>query len=203
MAAFFLTYAIYLQTGLGRSALQAGFDILPLSAGLLTGSFASPAIGRRAGPAAPSLGFLCSATGLFLAAQCVGNAAGHGAPPSFLFLAPALAVMGFGVGLALPTMMRVVVERVAQHRAGLVGGLFNTVLQISAALGRGGAGRAVLRHPWPGVGPGGHRPRLYRRAGSLSDAVTRLEHCSRWAWGSAARHARPQARYPPCPQRSS
>ncbi len=131
-AAFFLTYAIYLQTGLGRSAMQAGLDILPMSAGLMAGSFSSAAIGRRVGRAAPSLSYATTATGMFLAAWVIPTAGG---PPAFLLLGPALALAGFGLGVALPTMMRVVVERVAQNRAGLVGGLFNTMLQISAALG--------------------------------------------------------------------
>ena len=41
MAAFFLTFSIYLQAGLGRTALQAGLAILPFSIGFLAGS--SPA----------------------------------------------------------------------------------------------------------------------------------------------------------------
>ena len=134
IAAFFLTYAIYLQTALGRSPLQAGLDIIPLSAGLMAASLASPAIARRVGVAAPSLGYALSATGLFLAAQIIG-ATRNGAAPSFLLLGPALLLAGIGVGLVLPTMIRVVVERVPQERAGLVSGLVNTVLQISAALG--------------------------------------------------------------------
>ena len=39
------------------------------------------------------------------------------------------------MGLSIPTMVRVVVERVAQHRAGLVGGMVNSTLQASAAMG--------------------------------------------------------------------
>jgi hypothetical protein len=134
MAAFFLTYAIYLQTGLGRTPLQAGLDIIPLSAGLMTASLSSPAIARRIGSATPSLGFLLSASGLFLAAQII-RASPVGVAPSFLLLGPALIVIGVGMGLTIPTMIRVVIDRVSPDRAGLMGGLVNTVLQISAALG--------------------------------------------------------------------
>jgi EmrB/QacA subfamily drug resistance transporter len=134
LAAFFLTYAIYLQAGLGRSALQAGIGILPVSVGLLAASFASPAIGRWAGMASSSLGFVLSAVGLVATAQVVAATPAGVLPPPWL-LAPVLAMIGGGVGLSIPTMMRVVVERVDQHRAGLVGGLVNTMLQISAALG--------------------------------------------------------------------
>jgi MFS family permease len=134
LAAFFLTYAIWLQAGLGLSALQSGLGILPVSAGLLTGSFLSPAVGRWAGLASSSLGYLVSAAGLVATSQVVA-AMPAGALPPLVLLVPALALIGLGVGFTLPTMMRVVVERVDQRRAGLVGGLVNTMLQISAALG--------------------------------------------------------------------
>src|ERR1700722_20151037 len=64
LAAFFLTFSIYLQAGLGRSALAAGIAILPFSVGFLIGSTFSPTIGAFAGRAAPSVGFLSSASGL-------------------------------------------------------------------------------------------------------------------------------------------
>ncbi len=64
MAAFFLTYSIYLQSALGFSAFQAGLSILPFSAGFLTGSTFSARLGRMMGASAPSLGFALSSTGL-------------------------------------------------------------------------------------------------------------------------------------------
>jgi MFS family permease len=133
MTAFFLTYAIYLQTGLGRTPLQAGLDILPLSAGLIISSLCSPAIARRIGSAAPSLAFLISASGLFLAAQVI-RMSPVGTSPSFLFLGPTLALIGVGMGLAIPMLIRVAIDRVSPDRAGLMGGLVNTVMQICAAL---------------------------------------------------------------------
>jgi MFS family permease len=47
---------------------------------------------------------------------------------------PIMALAGFGMGLAIPTMVRVIVERVEPQHAGLVGGLFNSALQVSAAM---------------------------------------------------------------------
>ena len=44
-------------------------------------------------------------------------------------------MLGFGVGTTIPTMVRAVAERVEPHRAGLVGGVVNSTLQVSAALG--------------------------------------------------------------------
>ena len=133
MAAFFLTFPLYLQIGLGRSALQAGIAILPLSAGFLFASFASPSVARWTGRASSSIGYLLCALGILMTARLVAITPAACGPPLAL-LAPTLAVAGFGMGTAIPMMMRVVIERVEPHRAGLVGGLFNSTLQVSAAI---------------------------------------------------------------------
>jgi MFS family permease len=146
LAAFFLTFSIYLQAGLGRTALEAGLAILPFSVGFLIGSFASPMVGNRVGVMAPSVGFGLSATGL-VALAGVAALTPPAIQPSFALLATALLLIGLGMGLSIPTMVRVVVERVAQHRAGLVGGMVNSTLQASAAMGvaiLGGAFYAIL-----------------------------------------------------------
>jgi MFS family permease len=134
LAAFFLTFSIYLQAGLGRGALAAGMAIAPFSAGFLVGSTFSPAIGARAGRAAPSVGFLSSATGLIALSTLVRLAPAGQAPP-FVALAPALFMIGLGMGISIPTLFRVIVERVDPRHAGLVGGMANSMLQVSAAMG--------------------------------------------------------------------
>jgi MFS family permease len=133
MATFFLTYSIYLQTALGFSALQAGLAILPFSAGFLTGSTFSPVFGRWMGTAAPSFGFSLSATGAVATALLIAGFPA-GAIPPWPLMAPALALIGLGMGMSIPTMVRVIVERVEPHRAGLVGGIVNSTLQVSAAI---------------------------------------------------------------------
>lgn len=133
MATFFLTYAIWLQSALGYSPLQSGLAILPFSAGFLAASTFSPILARRLGRAAPSLSFVISGTGALAVAGVAAFSPGGAAPP-WLILAPAVATIGLGMGLAIPTMVRVVVERVEQRLAGLVGGLVNSCLQVSAAI---------------------------------------------------------------------
>jgi EmrB/QacA subfamily drug resistance transporter len=134
MGTFFLTYSIYLQTEVGFTAWQAGLAILPVSAGFLVGSTASPIFSRRLGAAAPSAAFLLSATGAAATAFVVA-AFPPGAIPPWPLLAPALAFIGLGLGMSIPIMVRVIVERVEPHRAGLVGGIVNSTLQVSSALG--------------------------------------------------------------------
>jgi MFS family permease len=134
LAAFFLTYSIYLQAGLGRTAMQAGLGILPFSLGFLLGSFASPVVGARMGASSSSVGFVLSAAGLVGLASVVAMTPG-GASPPFAPLASALGMIGLGMGMSIPTMVRVIVERVEASRAGLVGGIVNSTLQVSAAIG--------------------------------------------------------------------
>jgi MFS family permease len=146
LAAFFLTYSIYLQAGLGRTAMQAGLGILPFSLGFLIGSFASPVVGARMGTASSSVGFVLSAAGLVGLASIVAMTPGGLSPP-FAPLASALGMIGLGMGMSIPTMVRVIVERVEASRAGLVGGIVNSTLQVSAAIGvavLGGLFYAVL-----------------------------------------------------------
>ncbi len=134
IATFFLVYSIYLQRALGFSALQAGLAILPFSVGFLAGSTASSVVGRWMGATAPSLGFVLSATGAVATATIISRSPAE-TLPSLPLTALALALIGLGVGTSLPTMVRVIAERVEPDRAGLVGGLVNSTLQVSSAIG--------------------------------------------------------------------
>jgi EmrB/QacA subfamily drug resistance transporter len=134
IATFFVVYSIYLQAALGFTAFQAGLAILPFSVGFLTGSTASPVIGRRLGPSAPSLGFVLSASGA-VALSAVTSQTPTGTIPPMRLMVLALLTIGLGVGMSIPTMVRVIVERIEPSRAGLVGGMVNSTLQISSAVG--------------------------------------------------------------------
>jgi MFS family permease len=133
IATFFLTYSIWLQSALGFTPWQAGLWILPFSIGFLIASTFSAAIGRVLGASTPSLAFILTAAGSFLNAVVI---AFHpaGVMPPWPLIMPSMALAGFGMGLAIPTMVRVIVERVEPQHAGLVGGLFNSALQVSAAI---------------------------------------------------------------------
>jgi hypothetical protein len=45
-----------------------------------------------------------------------------------------LLIMGFGQGMAMPALLRAVIDRVDPHWAGLASGMVNATLQIGAAL---------------------------------------------------------------------
>jgi EmrB/QacA subfamily drug resistance transporter len=134
ISTFFLIYSIYLQSALGFSALQAGLGIIPFSIGFVTGSTVSPLAGRWLGRAATSLGFSLSAAGA-VATALIASHFTAGAIPPWGLLGSAVAVVGLGMGVSMPTMMRAIVERVEPRHAGLVGGIVNSTLQVGAAVG--------------------------------------------------------------------
>jgi Na+/melibiose symporter-like transporter len=134
ISTFFLIYSIYLQSALGFNALQAGLGIIPFSIGFVIGSTLSSQCGRWLGRAATSLGFVLSSSGA-VATALTASHFNAGVIPSWALLGPAVAVIGLGMGVSMPTMMRAIVERVEPRHAGLVGGIVNSTLQVSSAIG--------------------------------------------------------------------
>ena len=127
IAAFFLIFSIYEQFGLARSPLHAGLALLPFAIGFMLGPLISPRLHGHFGARTPVVGMVLEAISL------VGVALSVHAGTSYL-LSSALFVLGFGQGIALPTLVRAMVDRVGGNGAGLVAGLVNCALQISAAL---------------------------------------------------------------------
>jgi EmrB/QacA subfamily drug resistance transporter len=128
-SAFVLTYAVYLQSGLQHSALQAGLATVPFTLGYFVGSiFAArviEALGHRTLPL--SCGLQALGFGIVVAVIT------HTLPHRLLF--PGLTIAGLGFGVAMPSLIRVVISGVETHHAGLASGMVITALQISAALG--------------------------------------------------------------------
>ncbi len=126
-AAFWLTFSVYQQGGLGRTPFEAGVAILPAAVGFVLGPFASERILRVFGRYSAAAGMTLEAAGLFGTAALVSFGA-----PKFLFVA--LFLIGAGQGIALPNLVKTVVQRVDPARSGLASGLINSMLQIGGAL---------------------------------------------------------------------
>lgn len=127
IAAFFLIFSEHEQT-VGRTPLQASLDILPLGIGFLIGPLTVPHLMRIMPRRIAALGLLLETIG-FLA--FAGLAATLDQTP---WAAAPLALIGFGQGLALPSLIRITVTHIPRAFAGLASGLVNATLQISAAL---------------------------------------------------------------------
>ena len=127
LAAFFLVFAVYEQTGLGHDALTAGLAILPLGIGFFLGPLCSPRIVRRIGLRTAAFGMILEVFGLVMvAALAFAGVASWLALPLFL--------IGAGQGIALPALVRLNVDQVETRWAGLASGLVTATLQISAAV---------------------------------------------------------------------
>ena len=131
MGAYFLIFALWVQQGRGLDPLEAGLLFTPIGVGYLAGSLLAPRFTARFGRQTIALGGATRAAGLLLLLAFVAAGAPLGV------LAPALAVDGFGMGLALAPIMGTVLARVAPQHAGQVAGVLTTTQQVGNALGVG------------------------------------------------------------------
>lgn len=130
---FFLLFSVYLQQALHVSALSAGLVFLPFGAGLLLGPLSTP-LGRRViGAYVNPLGMALESISL-LALVWLISATPSGAPLAPLALGVILFMIGFGQGLALPTLMRMLTGRVKPAYSGMIAGIASSTLQVSTAL---------------------------------------------------------------------
>lgn len=134
VSAFFLTFSVYLQDALGATPLATGLMFVPFGVGFLIGPLTTPVAIRCFGRWVPALGMLLEALGCLMLSATVSTA-GAGERPVLLPLIVGVGLLGFGQGWALPTLIRSVIDRAPAGGTGMVSGLVNSALQISAALG--------------------------------------------------------------------
>ncbi|KAA0015546.1 MFS transporter [Salinicola corii] len=133
IAAFFLLFSVFLQGALHLNALSAGLIFLPFGAGFLLGPLAAPLGTRVVGVYVNAIGMALEAGGFLCLVWLVATTP-LGMPLAFVPLAVLLFTIGFGQGLALPTLMRMVTSRVAPAFSGMIAGIATSTLQVSAAL---------------------------------------------------------------------
>lgn len=134
-SAFFLTYGIFLQTGLHWTPIVAGMAIMPFAIGFVIGPLSSPAVVKRIGGHVLTLGFSMMTVGFAVTAW----SATRSATPDLLFYG-GLVCAGIGQGLTLPSIMRIVLQEVTPEKAGLASGMVSSTLQIGAAVGAAAIG---------------------------------------------------------------
>jgi EmrB/QacA subfamily drug resistance transporter len=130
--AFFLTFSLYLQIGLGYSALHTGLTTLPFALLSATASGVSIRLAPKLGKRILSVGCV------FLVAGMIGlwltvNAAGT--TLSSYQMIPALAVCGLGLGLVVAPLINIVLAGIHAGSAGSASGVLTTVQQVGGALG--------------------------------------------------------------------
>jgi MFS family permease len=130
--AFMFVYALVLQGHLHYSPLAAGLTLAPMAATFLVASLLMPNLVARYGRAVITAGGVVQLAGLILLILTLDTA---WPTVTSSALAPALAIMGFGQGLIMPALIRVVLSEVPVAEAGVGSGVFTTTQQVSLALG--------------------------------------------------------------------
>ncbi|MGW2654217.1 MFS transporter [Streptomyces sp. NPDC001478] len=130
---FFLVWTLYMQQGLGWSALRAGTTGIPFSISVSAAAGISvqklvPRYGRKVLQA----GALLMIAGLLL---YIWESDRYGMGITSWQMALPLVVMGVGMGLIVAPLADAVLSEVPKEHSGSASGLFNTVQQMGNALG--------------------------------------------------------------------
>jgi EmrB/QacA subfamily drug resistance transporter len=132
LAGFALVLTVYVQAGLGWSAIHAGLTLLPFSLGAFVGTAVSVPLGTKLGKVVmvTGAGLQSAATVWVLAAV-----SDHGGGLSTWDVAPALLLCGIGLGLLVVPLVDVALATIPTSEAGAASGAYGTVQQVGAALG--------------------------------------------------------------------
>ncbi len=132
VAPFFFVFSIYLQTGLGFSALATGLTVLPFATVSGIASYRSADIAKRLGKGVLALGAGLMAVGMALVIVTIHQA---GTSVNGYELIPSLLVAGIGLGLVVAPLTNVALAGVAPVDAGGASGALSTVQQLGRAIG--------------------------------------------------------------------
>ncbi|GAA0654170.1 MFS transporter [Streptomyces thermocarboxydovorans] len=135
LGVFFLVWTLYMQIGLGWSALRAGLTGVPFSIAVSAAAGMSvqllvPRFGRKVLQA----GALVMAAGVLL---YIWESDRYGMGITSWQMALPLVVMGAGMGLIVAPLTDAVLSEVPREHSGSASGLINTVQQMGNALGLG------------------------------------------------------------------
>lgn len=132
-AGFFLSWTLYLQGGLGWSALHTGLTAIPFSVCVpLVGGLAVRKISPLYGRYCLLAGALMMLGGL---ASYAWMATYAGPDITSWHAVPSMMLLGSGMGLLMPPLTALVLREVAPTEAGAASGVINATGQLGAALG--------------------------------------------------------------------
>ncbi|MFI0778117.1 MFS transporter [Streptomyces sp. NPDC021212] len=129
---FMFVIAVALQQGLRFGPVAAGLALAPMAAAFFVASLMGPRLVGRYGSRVVTTGGLLQAVGLGLLMLAVAR---DWPDLSLAGLLPGVALAGFGQGLQLPVLIRIVLAEVPAERAGVGSGVMVTTQQSSLALG--------------------------------------------------------------------
>ncbi|MFT3853768.1 MAG: MFS transporter [Ilumatobacteraceae bacterium] len=126
----FFVLPIFLQGGLGLTAVRSGSWLLPAGVMAFVGGFLGGQLSRRFGPKyVITVGLAFEATGIFL------YVAAFSSSTTFWALLPGLLLHGIGIGFATSQLTNVVLSDIPPRKAGSASGASGMVRQVGTALG--------------------------------------------------------------------
>ena len=127
LSSFYLTFSVYLQSGLHKTPLQSGLAMLPFAVGYFVSSLASSEVMRRLGVRALTLGFVLQILGFGATIIAIE------AMPRDVWIG--MIVAGVGFGIVMPAVIKTVIGGIDPRHVGLASGIMISTFQIGAALG--------------------------------------------------------------------
>ncbi|MFJ6140876.1 MFS transporter [Kitasatospora sp. NPDC092286] len=132
-AGFFLSWTLYLQGGLGWSALHTGLTAIPFSLGVpIVGTIAVRTLFPRYGRYCLMAGSLMMTAGV---ASYAWVAQHLGTGITSWHAAPSMLLLGSGMGLLMAPLTGLILREVKPQEAGAASGIINATGQLGAALG--------------------------------------------------------------------
>lgn len=132
VASFFLILTLYLQSGLGFSAWQAGLAVFPFSIGAVIGSSFAVPLTDKLGKLLVSAGATLQAAGVGWSIAIVGDRADVLAISDLIL---PMGIAGIGLGVLVVPLLDVALATVPVDDAGSASGALTTFQQIGAAIG--------------------------------------------------------------------
>lgn len=132
VASFALVLTLFLQEGLGFSALHAGATFVPFSLGVLVSSGVAARLAPRLGRRVTMAGALVMAAGMGGLIWTVHRA---GPGVSTWQLVPGMTAVGLGMGAVLAPLADILLAGVRRQDAGSASGVLNTGFQIGNSIG--------------------------------------------------------------------
>ena len=130
--AFFFTFSLMLQAGLGFSALHAGLTTVPWSVGAAFASVMSTRVAPRLGKWTIAIGAGLLATGVLAIILTLHL---RGVDVSTLDLVPSFLVAGLGMGTVIAPLLNIILAGVPGRDAGSASGVLTTFQQLGGAVG--------------------------------------------------------------------
>ena len=129
MAGISLLSAVYLQTVVALSPMQAGLWLIPQNIAMVVGSLLAPAVARRVNPTHVTAAGLGIASVGFVFLTQVGSTGGLG------FVVIGLVIAAFGVSLPMAMIFGIVLAAAPPEKAGSAAGVSETSGEFGIAMG--------------------------------------------------------------------